>query len=191
MLISKLKRLTLSPITAAKISAVAISIGLACGLSIAAQPQVVSSSSLLDGLRKCRDQMSEGARATCYDGSVSALLAAVEAGDIRLVDREEVRKTRRQLFGTGAPELDILKSNDPDGDDSSELLETSITSAVKTGAASWRFTTAEGAVWEIKNPPRKLAPLMPGDKVVFKKATLGFFFVRINGQIGVKGRRIS
>jgi hypothetical protein len=30
----------------------------------------------------------------------------------------------------------------------------------------------------------------PGDKVEFKKAALGSYFIRINGAIGVKGRRI-
>jgi len=171
--------------------ALAIALVLAGGLGVAAQPGFQSSANLLDGLRKCRSLAGDSERAACYDGSVSALLGAVDAGDVRLVDREEVRKSRRQLFGTSAPELDILKGTGKDEEESSDLLETTITSAVKTGLASWRFTTAEGAVWEINNPPRKLAPIMPGDRVVFKKASLGFFFIRINGQIGVKGRRIS
>lgn len=50
---------------------------------------------------------------------------------------------------------------------------------------------AVGAVSEINNPPRKIAPIAAGDKVVFKKASLGYYFIRINGQIGVKGRRVS
>lgn len=175
------------------VAASGIAFALACagGLTVAAQQGFPSSASLLDGLRKCRSVAGDSDRAACYDGTVNALLGAVDAGDIRLIDRAEVRKTRRQLFGTSAPELDILKSDGKDEDQNPDLLETTITSAVRTGNASWRFTTAEGAVWEINNPPRKIAPIMPGDKVVFKKATLGFFFIRINGQIGVKGRRVS
>lgn len=164
---------------------------LAFGLGAAAQTAFQSSASLLEGLTKCRSVAGDSERAACYDGSVSALLGAVEAGDVRLVDREEVRKSRRQLFGTGAPEIDILKGNGKDAEEDRDLLETTITSAVKTGQLSWRFTTAEGAVWEINNPPRKIAPIMPGDKVVFKKASLGFYFIRINGQMGVKGKRVS
>ena len=172
-------------------SALAIVLVLAGGLGLAAQPGFPSSASLIDGLRKCRSVAGDSERAACYDGAAAALIGAVDAGDVRLVDREQVRKTRRQLFGTSAPELDILKGDGKDAEESADLLETTITSAVRTGAANWRFTTTEGAVWEINNPPRKIAPIMPGDKVVFKKASLGYFFIRINGQTGVKGKRIS
>ncbi|RNJ62711.1 MAG: hypothetical protein EDM03_08620 [Porphyrobacter sp. IPPAS B-1204] len=172
-------------------SGFAVALVLAGGLGVAAQPAFQSSASLIDGLRGCRNVAGDRERAACYDGAASALIGAVDAGDVRLVDREQVRQTRRQLFGSSAPELDILKSDGKSAEEATDLLETTIVSAVKTGLASWRFTTAEGAVWEINNPPRKIAPIMPGDKVVFKKASLGFFFIRINGQIGVKGRRVS
>lgn len=171
--------------------AAALILVLASGLSLAAEPAYPSSAGLIDGIRSCRSLASDSERAACYDSAASALIGAVDSGDVRLVDREQVRQSRRQLFGTSAPELDILKSDGKDADDKTDLLETTIVSAVKTGLASWRFTTAEGAVWEINNPPRNIAPIRLNDKVVFKRASLGFFFVRINGQTGVKGRRIS
>lgn len=164
---------------------------LATGLGMAAQPAFQSSADLIDGLRKCRSVYGDSERAVCYDGAAAALIGAVEAGDVRLVDREQMRKTRRQLFGTSAGELDILKDGPKEAEENPDLLETTIVSAVKTGLVSWRFTTAEGAIWEINNPPRKIAPIAPGDKVVFKKASLGFFFIRINDQLGVKGKRVS
>jgi hypothetical protein len=121
---------------------------------------------------------------------VGALLGAVDSGDVRLIDREQVRKTKRQLFGITMPDIDILKTDDNAEAEVSELFETTIASGRQTGPTTWRFTTAEGAVWEINNPPRKLAPINAGDKVAFKRASLGYYFIRINGQIGVKGRRV-
>jgi hypothetical protein len=164
---------------------------MAGGLAVTAQPTFKSSANLLDGLRACRAIEAEAERARCYDGATGALLGAIEAGDVRMVDREEVRKTKRQLFGISVPDLDILKGKDDSPDETDELFETTIASGRQTGPSSWRFTTAEGAVWEINNPPRKLAPISAGDKVVFKKASLGYIFNRINGQIGVKGRRVQ
>jgi hypothetical protein len=168
-------------------------IGLAAvgGLAVMAQPAVMSSTALVDGLKACRTVSAPAERAQCYDGAVGALLGAVESGDVRLVDREEVRKTRRQLFGISLPDIGILKRDDKDEPEATDLLETTIVSGRQVGSTTWRLTTAEGAVWEINNPPRKLKPINPGDKVVFKKASLGYFFIRINGALGVKGRRIE
>lgn len=172
-------------------STAAMGLLLAGGVAVVAQvPGFGGSASLLDGLRGCRAIASVPERAACYDNTVGALLGAVESGDVRLVDREEVRKTRRQLFGLTLPEIDMLKAEPKDEAELTDLFETTIASSRQTGASTWRLTTAEGAVWEINNPPRKIAPIMPGDKVVFKKASLGYYFIRINGQIGVKGRRV-
>jgi hypothetical protein len=157
---------------------------------MAQQPGFIGSAGLIDGLRSCRSIAEPSERAACYDAKAGALISAVEAGDVRLVDREEVRKTRRQLFGLSLPEVGILKPDDKDEAQTSDLFETTIASGRQTGPTTWRFTTAEGATWEINNPPRKIAPFAPGDKVVFKKASLGYYFIRINGQIGVKGRRV-
>lgn len=168
-------------------------IALVAGATVMAQQTgILGSAALLDGLRGCRAIAGAAERAACYDSAAGALIGAVEAGDVRLVDREEVRKTRRQLFGLTLPETTLLKPDKRDeAEESSELFETTIASGRQVGPATWRFTTAEGAVWEINNPPRKIAPIMPGDKVVFKKASLGYYFIRINGQIGVKGRRVG
>ena len=164
---------------------------LAGGVAVVAQvPGVQGAAALLEGLRGCRSIASVSDRAACYDDKVGALLGAVEAGEIRLVDQEEVRKTRRQLFGLTIPEIDMLKAEPKEEAALSDLFETTITSSRQTGPRTWRFTTAEGAVWEINSPPRKIDPIMPGDTVVFKKASLGYYFIRISGQIGVKGRRV-
>ena len=169
-----------------------IAIALTGALAVMAQSALESSASLLDGLRGCRALPGQSERVTCYDAKVGALLGAVEAGDVRLVDREDVRKTRRQLFGIAMPEVDILKADEKENqDEDSALFETTITSSRQIAPTTWRFTTIEGAVWEINNPPRKIGPFKAGDKVVFKKASLGYYFIRINGQIGVKGRRVG
>lgn len=175
-------------------SAAAAGLVLVAGAAVMAQPVFEGSASLVDGLRACRALTGSGERLACYDEKVGVLLGAVEAGDVRLVDREQVRRTRRQLFGLSMPDVDILKpdaKDEAEDKDSSDLFETTIASGRQVGPTSWRFTTAEGAVWEINNPPRKIAPMKAGDKVVFKKATFGYYFIRINGAMGVKGRRVQ
>lgn len=168
-----------------------VGVGCASALAVMAQPALQGSAVLIAGLRACRALTASAERSACYDAKVDALLGALDSGDVRLVDREQIRKTKRQLFGITMPDIDILNGDGKDEEEISGLFETTIASGRQTGPATWRFTTAEGAVWEINNPPRKIAPIAAGDKVVFKKASLGYYFIRINGQLGVKGRRVS
>jgi hypothetical protein len=156
----------------------------------AAAPVMAQEADYLAELKACRAITDESQRLACYDAKVGAMVSASEAGDVRIVDREDVRRTRRQLFGFTVPDLDILEGDEQDKE-SSELLETTITSARQLTNKAWRFTTAEGAVWEINNAPTRLAPIKANDKVIFKKASLGYYFIRINGQMGVKGKRIQ
>lgn len=51
-------------------------------------------------LRSCRAIAATGERVACYDNKVGALLGAGDSGDVRLIDREQMRKTKRHLFDT-------------------------------------------------------------------------------------------
>lgn len=166
------------------------SAGVSVALALSAAPVQAQEADYVAALKACRSIVDETERLTCYDTKVAEMVMASEAGDMRIVDREDVRRTRRQLFGFTVPDLDILKGDETDKE-TSELLQTTITSARKTGRNSWRFTTAEGAVWEISNAPPRLAGIAAGASVEFKKASLGYFFIRIDGQMGVKGKRIE
>jgi len=101
-----------------------------------------------------------------------------------------VRSTRRQLFGFSVPDVGILKGDENDSE-ATETLTTTITSVRYRPRRRAEFTTAEGARWEIFKVPTRLADIEPGDEVELKKASLGTFFIRINGQMGVKGKRIE
>lgn len=163
---------------------------------LAAQdPATAPADDYLDRLKACRLLSDDAARLACFDRAVGEIVVANEAGDVRIIDREDVRQTRRELFGFTVPEVGILKDSnaaDPDAErEASETLETSITSVRYFSNKKFRITTAEGAVWEISNAPPRLRTIEPGDKVVFKQASLGYYFVRINGQLGVKGKRVE
>ena len=106
-----------------------------------------------------------------------------------MIDREDVREARRSLFGFALPSVGLF---DDDGEDEEEeLFSTTIERVRYLSGRKAQFTTAEGAVWEMKNIPRRLREIEPGDTVVFKGASMGYFYIRIDGQMGVKGRRIQ
>jgi len=168
------------------VSAGLVTGALAQGQQAAPEPPV----DYVEGLISCRKIAEEDQRLACYDAKVEAIVVATDAGDVTIVNRADVDRTRRQLFGFTVPNLGIFKRDETDKE-ASELLETSITSARRLTAKTWRFTTAEGAVWEISSAPPRLSTIKPGDAVQFKKASLGFYFIRINGKLGVKGKRVE
>ena len=153
------------------------------------QAQETGDVDYLDGLKACQVVTDDSERLACFDAAVGNIVTASDEGDVQVVDREDVRQTRRSLFGFNLPNLDIFGSGEEEEED--ELFTTTIVSARYLSGRKARFTTAEGAVWEMKNIPRRLRRIQEGDSVEFKPGALGYFFIRINGQMGVKGRRVE
>jgi hypothetical protein len=144
--------------------------------------------SFFDGLRQCRQISDDNQRLACFDRAVGPVIAASEEGEVRIVTKDEAAQTRRSLFGFNLPKIAIFGSDDEDEDD---LFETRITSARYLSSKKARFVTEEGAVWELLSIPSRLRPLSPGDTVRFKKASMGTYFARINGQLGVRAKRVE
>lgn len=145
-----------------------------------------SSPDQLAALRGCVDVADDEARLACYDKEAQTVLAAVDTGDVRIIERQEVERTRRSLFGFTLPKLGIF-----DEEEAPDTLETTITGVRSIGLDAWAIQVAEGSVWQITNAPTRLRAPKVGDAVVIRKASLGSFFIRIAGQLGVKGRRVS
>ncbi|GMN03272.1 hypothetical protein [Erythrobacter sp. MTPC3] len=173
-----------------KTLAMLLAAGLAAGAANAQSADDADKDETLDGLKACQLIADDAERLACFDLAVGTIVTAADTGDIRVVDREEARETRRSLFGFNLPDLGIFGGGD-DEEEKDELFETTITSARYLSSKTVRFTTAEGAVWEMKNLPRRLRTIKSGDTAIFKEASLGTYFVRINGQLGVRGRRIQ
>ena len=158
------------------------------GLAHAAEPD--RPDDYIGDLAKCQSLTDDPARLACYDEKVAAMVAARDAGTVRLVDREVVRRTRRELFGFALPNIGLLKDSDG-ASDAMETLQTTITSVRYQKSGDIRFTTAEGALWEIIKPPKRLTQVKAGDSVEFRKASMGTYFIRIGNQMGVRGKRLE
>jgi hypothetical protein len=140
-------------------------------------------------LRACTGETDPRLRLVCYDAAAAEVIAAADKGQLKIVDQAEIRRTRRGLFGFSLPDLGLFGGGDdaPDMD----MLETTITGVRYTGDDAFVFKTKEGATWQVLNAPSRLREVHSGDAVVFKKAAMGSYFIRIDGQIGVKGKRVE
>lgn len=163
---------------------------LAISSPAAAQDEDAPGPDHLAALKSCQAMTDDASRLQCFDRAVRTVLAATEAGDLRLIDREAMRDTRRRLFGFSLPRIGLFGGGQ--GDEEMEVLESTITSVRFQRSDAFTFKIAEGdATWQVTNAPARLRRPEVGDKVEFKKASMGSYFIRIDGQIGVKGQRIQ
>ena len=142
----------------------------------------------LERLADCRAIADSEARLACYDREVGSVVAASEQGEVKMVSREDVRETRRRLFGFAVPDNLFGSGSD---DEALNTLQTTITRVQPYGRKGYLITTQEGSVWRISSPPLRFARPKTGQEVEFKAASLGSYFIRVNGQLGVKGVRVE
>lgn len=170
-------------------------IGLIGGLLFTSVAQAQSSTEVqpdyLDQLKKCQALVDDTSRLECYDKAVGQVVTASDEGEVRIIDKEDVEKTRKGLFGFSLPDLGLFKGKE--GEDSEQDLLESVVKSVRVQGRNTVFLTIEegNAVWRIPGADPKVLRTKPGDKVVLKKAALGSYWIRINGRNGVKGRRVQ
>lgn len=171
---------------------VTVAIVTSLGLATPAQSQEseTGEGDYLAALQQCRAIGDDAARLACFDREAATLLAATDRGDLRIVDREAVRETRRSLFGFSLPKLGIFGGNDDDEDEVDGTLVSEVTDVRTIGRDAFLLTITEGSVWRVSSAPRRFKPRV-GDTIELEKAAMSSYWVRLNGQIGVKGRRVE
>lgn len=165
---------------------------LATGASAAAAAdKPPPASPLISRLDACRAISDSAQRLACFDRETATLVTAVKSGSVAVVDRAQVREARRSLFGFGMPRLPFF-SGDTSAADTPDQIQSTIRSVEEIGRGRYRMVLKDhGAVWETTESPMRLNAPRPGDRIVIKRGMMGAYFLRIDGQIGVKGRRVG
>jgi hypothetical protein len=146
---------------------------------------------LFEALVRCRAVAEDAARLQCFDGAAAALEQAAARREVVVVDRAQVRESRRRLFGLALPSLPIFGGGDDDAQEEEEVnrVEGVVASASQNGNGQWIVRLQDGALWvQIDNRPLALRP-RPGQPVVIERGALGSFMMRVNRQPGVRARR--
>ncbi len=145
----------------------------------------------LTSIEACRSISADEARLACFDREAAALLSASRSGELSVVNRADMRTARRSLFGFALPKLPFF-AGDKSADEVPDVLESTVGSARAIANGRYRIQIAAGdAVWETTESRINLSAPRAGEKIVISKGALGSYFLRFNGQNGVKGRRIK
>ncbi len=153
------------------------------------QPAAAPPDPLLRALESCRSQTNDAERLRCYDKAAAALGSAAATGDLVVVRQEDVKRTRRALFGFGVPKLPLFRG-DRSAAEKQDQLEATIGSARSLGYGKWRIRLEDGAVWETTEAVETRHP-KAGNKIVIKRGSLGSYIINVEGQRGVRAKRVS
>lgn len=125
-------------------------------------------------LEACRGIDADAARLACFDRAVAAFADARTKKDVVVMDRAEVRKTKRSLFGFTLPSFNIF-GGDKDDSDSDEIreLEGKLSSGRPVGVGFYQLTLEDGSAWETTERNNTLNP-RAGDPVKIKKNAFGY-----------------
>ena len=159
----------------------------------AAKAQPAASDRVLQSFTACRSMAEQARQLDCYNRATSTLEAAVRGKDVTIVDRTDVRKARRSLFGFTLPNMSLFGAGDrndsaPDEDAFAEINTTVASArASANGRAEIRLADEGSAVWQTTDP----MPFPPraGERIRIRKGTLGNYFLSVGGR-SYRGMRL-
>ena len=141
---------------------------------------------LLNELGACRAIAADAERLRCFDRTAAAVVDAEQKKDIVVLDKAEVRKTKRSLFGFSLPSIKLF--GDGKDDDALKQVVGTMLNSVSLPGGLIRFELEGGGVWESTEG----AMVMPrkGDVVTIKAGALGSYVATAPGRRSLRVRRV-
>lgn len=144
---------------------------------------------LFEALVRCRALADDAARLQCFDAAAANLQQAAERRELVVVDRQQVRESRRRLFGLALPRLPIFGGDGDDEEDEIDSIESQVASASQIEFGRWLVRLEDGSTWVQTDNEILAGRPRPGQPVRVSRAALGTFMMRVNNQPGIRVRR--
>ncbi|SER48317.1 hypothetical protein [Sphingobium sp. YR768] len=145
-------------------------------------------------LLQCRAIADNAARLACFDRQVAAMDAASQRDEVVVLDKGELNKTRKTLFGFSFPKLPFLGGGDDDADkpetEGLTQIQAVIASVRSLGYGKWQIGLEDGAQWMTTEAVAGRDPKV-GQAIELKRAAMGSFFGKVDGGRAVRMKRIS
>jgi hypothetical protein len=155
------------------------------------KPTLPSSSPLITAIDRCRQMSDPAQRLACYDSAANALVNATTTGEVSVVERGDVRKVRHSLFGFSLPKIPFF-SGDTTASEAQDKIDSTVKSVKALNNGYYQIVIADNdAVWITTEDSISFDPPRPGQKIEIVRGALGNYFLRINGQNGVRGKRVG
>lgn len=150
---------------------------------------------IFNSLLACRTITDNADRLACFDRQVGAIDVAAQRDEVVVLDKSELNKTRKTLFGFSFPKLPFLGGGDDDGDDKPAQdgvthIDAVIGSIRSLGYGKWQIGLEDGAQWMTTEAVTGRAPKV-GQKIELKRAAMGSFMGKVEGGRAVRMKRVS
>ena len=113
---------------------------------------------------------------------------AIAKKDLVFIDKQKATQTKRALFGFSIPDFGGLFGG---GDDEVKEISSTITKVSKDPYGAWVVSLADGSTWAQQDDETLGLGPERGDKVVVRRGSFGAFFLRVNGQSGIRVKRVG
>lgn len=138
---------------------------------------------LFDAVVQCRTIVDQAQRLACYDKTVVALDQAEQTHNIVVMDKSQIRETRRSLFGLSLPKIRLFGNGD--GDEVTKI-DAVVASTTRDPNNHLIFTIADGGRWR-QIDDHAVYGVKSGVKVTITKAAFGSYFANFpHGSIRVR-----
>jgi hypothetical protein len=158
-------------------------------LTTGAEAQQASPSTSFTTMLACREQSDPQERLRCYDSAAAGLAEASASGKISVLDREEVRKTRRSLFGFSIPSIPFFREG-ADKESEPDQIEVRLKSARATDYNKWLVEIEGGALWQTTESDTRGSTPKAGQLARIKKGALGSYMISFEGSRALRAMRV-
>lgn len=138
---------------------------------------------------RCLEVRDDAARLACHDAAARQLVNAARTRDVIVVDKEQVRRTRRSLFGLSLGGGDLTGRDAPA--ERIEALDTSIAGIRAERGGRWLLTLAEGGRWQTTEEWGGGGEPRADAKVTVRRRALGSYVLKMEGARAVRVQRVN
>lgn len=168
---------------------------LAALVCCAAAPALAQSSdgkrsAVLTRVVDCRKIGDAQARLACFDREVAAMEVAEASKNLVVVDRDQLRKTRRTLFGLTLPNLSVFGDDNAD-EEGVQRIETTIKSVRQDPYGKYIITLEDGARWAQTDSIELSTEPKAGHAISIRRAAMGSYLANIREQRAIRVRRMQ
>lgn len=161
-------------------------------LEASAQDAEGRGDALVSAIAACR-AVAVDQRLACYEQTSATLIAARDAREIRIVDRETVKRAKRSLFGFSLPRLNLFGDGkeDPRAESDTDVkqITSTVTAVQRASSGLWVFNLAEGGMWQSISQSLTFEP-RKGDTITIKAGLLGRYTAKVGNDRAVDVKRV-
>lgn len=164
------------------------SVTIICGGPAAAKDKTPPKPPELYGkLAACRSVSDAAARLACYDDAAAKLDAAIASSDVVVVDKAQVRESRKTLFGLSLPSFKLFGGDD-DEKDQITTIESKVASVWRVDKFNIGVKLEDGARW-VQVDGKSIRDPKPGQMIKIRKASMGSFLANIDDGPAIRMER--